>query len=130
MHSNRVPVEFPSLFVVSCDYGSPQEPDVVIEPGNGSYNYDVGNGWIYHRKGRPGGSGEESLGWIYIKNYPWVYTLDGGWRYVVEVEIFEYSNAWWFYEPDYGWYWSTRNLYPIIYHQGVGWTRYGLISGQ
>ena len=127
-------MEFPTLFVVSCNFGFPREPDIVIYNfgrTSGSYDYEIGNGWISHRRGfRWCKPVADSLGWIYIRHYPWVYTLDGGWRYVVEAENFEYSNAWWFYEPNYGWFWTTRDLYPIIYHQGVGWTRYGLVAGR
>ncbi len=131
MHSNRIPVEFPTLFVVSCGYEFPRSPDIVIlsSTASGSYDYEIGDGWIFHRKGFDGCKPvTDSLGLIYIKHYPWVFFPDVGWRYVVEAGIFEYSNAWWFYEPDFGWFWTTRDLYPWIYHYDADWwIQYGVI---
>ena len=42
----------------------------------------------------------------------------------VEADIAFNSNAWWFYEPDFGWFWTTRNLYPQIYRLHEGWMVY------
>lgn len=138
--SERIFSEFPSLFVSYCIYSL--EFPVYIQDGSfheiyggsptdirGKYNYDRGDGWIFHQKGLSGlTSAEErfgkSLGWMFVQHYPWVYGLDFGWRYVIEAGIAWHANAWWFYEPDFGWFWTTRSIYPVIYHDLNGWIQY------
>ena len=91
------------------------------------YKYDIGTGWIYHQKGNLKLENPrflQSLGWMYINEYPWVYGLDFGWRYVIEAGIAWNSNSWWFYEPEFGWFWTTRDMYPSIYHADNGWVYY------
>ena len=92
---------------------------------DGPYDYDIGSGWIFHRKGGNCAPVSEALGWIYIRKYPWVYFIDGGWRWVVEAGIEDNSNAWWFYQPDFGWFWTTRDIYPWVYLAGTGWNWMG-----
>ena len=132
--SEKIPVEFPSLFLSHCLYSLEfrREWDNQIYAGRSSdshskYNYDIGNGWILHRKGNSGIFSDRfssSLGWIYIQHYPWVYGLDWGWRYFLEDGIAWNANAWWIYEVRSGWFWTTRNLYPYIYKNTEGWVSY------
>lgn len=138
LSTSEVAIEFPSLFIASCFYSLElhahvQEDFYAIYDRRlgtyGKYNYDHGSGWIFHRKAGVLNSREnrflESLGWMYIREYPWVFFLKGGWRFVVETEATERANAWWFYEFDLGWFWTTRDLYPEwIYLHGHGWQSY------
>ncbi len=134
--SHHVPIDFPTLFVTKWAHQYEREPDNLIYTSSdpqpqAEYDYELGNGWIFHLKSiecsadAPVGLNfVPSLGWIYIRAYPWVYGEDWGWRYVVESEIVWYANSWWFYEPDYGWFWTNRDTYPWIYHEAEGWVIY------
>lgn len=124
----RVPVEFPTLFLVSCDYYYPAEPDNRLVNSEfeaiGKYDYDLGTGWIHHRKGLDGCVEPKtgvSMGWLYVQDYPWVYFWNRGWRYVEEAGIAWNANAWWMYEPGTGWLWTTRQIYPWIFRPESGW---------
>jgi hypothetical protein len=84
-------------------------------PSAESYDYENGNGEIVH----------PVFGTLKINSYPWVYSPDYGWRYVKEDGVSGGSLAWWFWEEDIGWYWTTRNMFPLIFSD-VGMTEYPL----
>jgi hypothetical protein len=82
--SEQIEVSFPTLFIAASRYSElpryePDEVNVIWEMligETGKYDYDLGSGWIYHSRGslnfRNTGRYTESLGWIYIRHYPWV----------------------------------------------------------
>lgn len=99
----------------------------ITEDATGEYNHDIGSGWIFHFKATRGWGNsrfEKSLGWLYIRNYPWVYGSDWGWRYTFEAGTAWNANAWWFYEEERGWFWTNRDVYPQIFTHESGWTQY------
>lgn len=119
-----VDIDCPSLFLVDAVFLAPGVVDTYIYNSGQTlpYRYDLGDGWIYHRKlDNVLVPSEASFGWLYIREYPWVYCLRGGWRYFIEDGVVNFSNAWWFYEPGKGWSWTTRNLYPLVFSAGTGW---------
>jgi hypothetical protein len=139
-----VTVLFPSLFVSGCAQTLPREPDMRISAfgsapdSGGMYNYTLGNGWIRHSRAGVCSRPVDALGLLYMRNYPWVYGADWGWRYVVEedslahvfIEPWQFgggeeiairANGWWLYTPAGGWFWTARNIYPHIYRPGEGW---------
>jgi len=111
-------VDFPTLFVTNAfDQWDLEQyktyltsvifGDVEGVPMANGYDYATGNGIIQH----------PVFGELNIANYPWVYSRFFGWRFVKEAGARFYSNGWWFWEPDIGWYWTTRNFYPLIYNK-------------
>lgn len=130
--SMPITVEFPTLLLVAFFYIDEIELDdlykIIIGFGNfpdSEYDYELGTGWIYHRKGISGDLEPrfaECFGWIYIKSYPWVYSFSNeSWRYFVDAGISGHANAWYFYEEGLGWMWTTRSIYPWVYHFNQGW---------
>ena len=111
-----VEVDFPTLFVTKALNQweiDPFEPYLGFSifgeypevPKKDSYDYSHGNGIIQH----------PVFGQLDISKYPWVHSPFFGWRFVKEAGTAWSSNGWWFWERDIGWYFTTRNIYPLIY---------------
>lgn len=76
-----------------------------------SFDFDAGDGWV----------DTEIVGWLYIREYPWVYHVDLGWLWVVEGPIsgdfFPEDESlgggaikkltFYFFSSEYGWMWKS-----------------------
>ena len=114
--THPVEVDFPTLFVTNAfdqwdlEAFKPFFTSVIFGevdgvPAADGYDFAKGNGMIQH----------PVFGQLDISNYPWVYSRFFGWRFVKEGGTRFYSNGWWMWEEDIGWYWTSRNFYPLIY---------------
>jgi hypothetical protein len=119
-------VSFPTLFVTRVldqyaweDYRMNGRLDLILYgetqgvPNREDYDAALGNGVLRH----------PSFGRLEISEYPWVKSDDYGWMYFVEDGTAFGSSAWWIYEQDKGWYWTTWNTFPMI-HNGEGSVNY------
>ena len=110
-------VSFPTLFVTRVvdqytweGYRMQGRLDLVLYdstegvPEGEEYDSTLGNGVIHH----------PTFGVLEVSLYPWVKSHDYGWMYFVEDGTAFGSSAWWIYEDDRGWYWTTWNVFPMI----------------
>jgi thiol-disulfide isomerase/thioredoxin len=78
----------------------------------------------------PGASGPNGgyyaidwFGWFYANTFPWVFSLEFGYLYFGG----EDDDTVIAYDPDFGWFYTTRSLYPALYsYKHARWLRYSV----
>lgn len=68
-------------------------------------------GWLY----------VDWLGWVLVQDFPWVYHGEQGhWFYATGSSEGQY----WFYDQEWGWYYTGPSFYPYLYTPDRGWIYY------
>ncbi|MCD8481523.1 MAG: endonuclease [Verrucomicrobia bacterium] len=85
--------------------------DPTLAAANGSiFAYDLldTSGWRF----------ADWFGWSWDKEFPWVYSVEHSWNWVVA----DSPLSVWQWDPVLGWYWFTRDSYPVLYrHDSSAW---------
>lgn len=69
------------------------------------FDFEINDGWVF-------GIG---FGWLNIKHYPWVFHSKLDWFYCSPSEIIEKRNSYWFWNEKFGWIWTQREIFPLVW---------------
>jgi mannan endo-1,4-beta-mannosidase len=69
------------------------------------------------------------MGMTYTNFYPWIYSRNQGWEYMLSLFNSKNTNDW-YYDMDLGWLWTSKRNYPIFWSQNAGWLYYSNTTSQ
>jgi hypothetical protein len=85
-----------------------------------SYDYQRNGGWV----------NSYTMGWINIKEYPWIWDSKAGWTYIFQGEPVWHEMSWYGYSIEHGWMFLAEGApgwyYLYLPKEGKNWFK---ISG-
>ena len=95
---DRLPGEIFFDVVGSCGAGSQTRPCV-------DFDFELDDGWVL----------AIGFGALNIKHYPWVFHFKLDWFYCSPSEIIEKRNSYWLWNEKFGWFWTQREIFPLVW---------------
>jgi hypothetical protein len=83
---------------------SPAEAEAALNYEYPGYTY--GGAWRW----------SQTLGFVYDPHWPWIYSVDYGWRYCSGT-----MDSLWMWEPVKGWLWVSKTYWPWVWSPDQGW---------
>ncbi len=86
-------------------YDAVGRSDVLSNVDFVTFDFNVNGGWV----------SAIGFGDLNIQHYPWIFHWELGWLFCRPSEIIEKRNSWWLWSEELGWFWTQRELFPLVW---------------